>query len=176
MRLSARPFGAFFAAVQNRACAMAESIMAVVYHRILVATDGSPLAEQAARMAVELARRTEAELVVLCVVPSYTMDQFLGARTSLPNEVARIEQAGELTGRRATAQVRQWAEDAGVPVKEVVQQSDHVAETIEACARKFGCDLIVIGSHGYRGVRQWLLGSETQKILSLSHVAVLVAR
>ena len=147
-----------------------------MYHHILIATDGSRLAEQAARTGVDLARCMQAQLVVLYVAPSYPMDNFISARMPLPDEVGRIEQDGADAADSALDRIRHMALAAQLDMRDVVLQSDHPAEAIVACAHKFGCDLIVLGSHGYRGIKRLLLGNTAQQVLSLSTVAVLVTR
>ena len=64
----------------------------------------------------------------------------------------------------------------GVNVTTAVVKSDMVAEAIIATAKKHECDLIVMASHGRRGIKRLLLGSETQHVLTDSHIPVLVLR
>ncbi|TNR03617.1 universal stress protein, partial [Escherichia coli] len=61
-------------------------------------------------------------------------------------------------------------------VKTVIAKSDLVAEAVIATARKYECDLIVMASHGRKGIKRLLLGSETQHVLTHSHIPVLVLR
>ena len=65
---------------------------------------------------------------------------------------------------------------AGVPVKALVVQSDLVAESLLKVADSEKCDLIVMASHGYKGLKRLLLGSETQHVLTHAKVPVLVLR
>ena len=67
-------------------------------------------------------------------------------------------------------------EGEGVEVKAVLAKSDLVAEAIIAAAKKHKCDLIVMASHGRKGLKRLLLGSETQHVLTHSHIPVLVLR
>jgi len=64
----------------------------------------------------------------------------------------------------------------GLTVKAVTVKSDLVSEAIIATAKKHKCDLIVMASHGRKGVKRLLLGSETQQVLTHSHIPVLVLR
>ena len=66
--------------------------------------------------------------------------------------------------------------DDGVTVQVVVAKSELIAETIIAAATKNNCDLIVMASHGRKGLKRVLLGSETQHVLTHSHIPVLVLR
>ncbi|MNV41829.1 Universal stress protein family protein [compost metagenome] len=61
-------------------------------------------------------------------------------------------------------------------VKAVIAKSDLVAEAIISAAKKHKCDLIVMASHGRKGLKRLLLGSETQHVLTHSHIPVLVLR
>jgi nucleotide-binding universal stress UspA family protein len=64
----------------------------------------------------------------------------------------------------------------GVTVKAVIAKSDLVAEAVISAAKKHKCDLIVMASHGRKGIKRLLLGSETQHVLTHSHIPVLVLR
>jgi nucleotide-binding universal stress UspA family protein len=64
----------------------------------------------------------------------------------------------------------------GVTVKAVTAKSDLVAEAVISAAKKHKCDLIVMASHGRKGIKRLLLGSETQHVLTHSHIPVLVLR
>ena len=64
----------------------------------------------------------------------------------------------------------------GVKAKAITAKSDLVSEAVIAAAKKHKCDLIVMASHGRRGIKRLLLGSETQLVLTHSHVPVLVLR
>ena len=72
--------------------------------------------------------------------------------------------------------VSKSATSKGVKVKAVTAKSDVVSEAIIATAKKHKCDLIVMASHGRKGVKRLLLGSETQQVLTHSHIPVLVLR
>ena len=72
--------------------------------------------------------------------------------------------------------VKKTAMAKGVKAKGITVKSDLVSEAIIAAAKKHKCDLIVMASHGRRGIKRLLLGSETQLVLTHSHVPVLVLR
>lgn len=147
-----------------------------MYKRILVPTDGSPLSKKAVRSAVELAASLGAELVALNVVPRYPMSYFEGGANVSPDEVARVEKQWALQGQELANSVRAQAEGAGVKAKAVTARSDLVAEAILAAARKHRCDLLVMASHGRKGLKRLLLGSETQNVLTQGAIPVLVLR
>ena len=146
------------------------------HKRILVPTDGAPLSRKAVRSAVALASSLDAELVALNVVPRYPMSYFEGGVAVETMEVARIEKQWAEQGQGIAADVAEAAAKAGVKARAVTVRSDLVAEAILAAARKYRCDLVVMASHGRKGLKRLLLGSETQHVLTHGHVPVLVLR
>ena len=147
-----------------------------MYTRILVPTDGSPLSRKAVKSAVELAASLGAEVVALNVVPRYPTSYFEGGISVSPGEVARVEKQWAEQGQALAAEVEKAAVKAGVKAKAVTVRSDLVAEAILAVARKNKCDLVVMASHGRRGIKRLLLGSETQHVLTHGNIPVLVLR
>ena len=147
-----------------------------MYKRILVPTDGSALSKKAVKSAVALAATLGADVVVLNVVPRYPMSYFEGGLTIEPREVARTEQAWAEQGQAIADAAQELASAAGVKAKATTVRSDLVAEAVMAAARKHKCDLIVMASHGRKGLKRLLLGSETQHVLTHSSLPVLVLR
>ncbi len=147
-----------------------------MYQRILVTTDGSTLSKKAVRSAIDLAAATGASLVALNVVPRYPMSYFEGGVSISTEDVSRIEKKWADDGQAIVDAVETNALGAGVKVKAVIARSDLVAEAIMATAKKHKCDLIVMASHGRKGIKRLLLGSETQHVLTHSSVPVLVLR
>lgn len=147
-----------------------------MYQRILVPTDGSALSKKAIRSAVELAAAVGAEVVAINVVPRYPTSYFEGGANVSDSEVARAEKQWAEHGQALAEEVTRVAEKAGVKARAVTARSDLVAEAILAAARKHKCDLVVMASHGRKGLKRLLLGSETQHVLTQGHVPVLVLR
>lgn len=147
-----------------------------MYQRILVTTDGSKLSAKAVKAAIGMAASLQAELVALHVVPRYPVSYFEGAVTITNPEAARIEKQWAEHGQALVDAVRVAAEAAGVQAKGVVARSDQVAESILSAAKKHRCDLVVMASHGRRGLKRVLLGSETQQVLTHGSLPVLVLR
>jgi len=147
-----------------------------MYRRILVTTDGSQLSRKAAKSAVELAARTGAELLALHVVPRYPRSFFEGGLALPVAQVRQVEKQWAAQGQSMVDAVKTQAEAAGVKARTALARSDLVAESIVAAARKHKCDLVVMASHGRRGLKRLLLGSETQHVLTHSSVPVLVLR
>jgi nucleotide-binding universal stress UspA family protein len=147
-----------------------------MYKRILVPTDGSALSKKAVKSAVELAATVGAEVVALNVVPRYPTSYFEGGISVSPNEVARVEKQWAEKGQALAVGVEKAGEKAGVVAKAVTVRSDLVAEAILNAAKKHKCDLVVMASHGRRGLKRLLLGSETQHVLTHGNIPVLVLR
>ncbi len=147
-----------------------------MYKRILVATDGSKLSQLAIKHAIDLADITGAEVVALKVVPKYPQTYFEGGMALAAAEVTRIEKQWQEEAMAAVNAVKSAGQLREVKVKPVTVKSDLIAEAIISAAKRNKCDLIVMASHGRRGIKRLLLGSETQQVLTHSHTPVLVLR
>ena len=147
-----------------------------MYQRILVATDGSDLSSKAVDSAIELAAKLRATLVALYVVPHYPVSYFEGGISVSPDEVSRTEKKWADDGQRIVDAVQKAAQAKGVTFESVLARSDMVAESILSAAKKHRCELIVMASHGRKGIQRVLLGSETQQVLTHSAIPVLVLR
>lgn len=147
-----------------------------MYKRILVPTDGSPLSRKAARAAIGLAAGMGAEVVALHVVPRYPLSLVEGAIGVVPHDAARIEKEWARRGQAMADEVGAAADRQGVQARALTVRSNLVAEAILGAARKNRCDLVVMASHGRKGIKRLLLGSETQHVLTHSDIPVLVLR
>jgi len=147
-----------------------------MYQRILVATDGSPLSKKAVTSAIALAALMNAELVALKVIPRYPQSYFEGGLALQAAEVSRVEKQWADAGQAIVDAVQKAALAKGVKTKAITVKSDLVSDAVIAATKKHKCDLIVMASHGRRGIKRLLLGSETQQVLTHSHVPVLVLR
>ncbi|HRD95767.1 MAG TPA: universal stress protein [Rubrivivax sp.] len=143
---------------------------------ILIPTDGSKLSARAVAQGMDLARATGARVTGLFVAPSPTPLVFEGLR---PVAYMQPEQHAALIARAAArhlAVIERAAAAAGVVFEGLTVEGEYPAEAILEVARKRRCDLIVMASHGRRGVAALLLGSETQRVLLHSKLPVLVVR
>lgn len=147
-----------------------------MYHRILVATDGSNLSDKSVSSAIELAALCKAELVVLKVVPRYPQSYFEGGIALQPDEIARVEKQWADEGQAVVDAVQKTAQAKGVTTKAITLPGDVVSEAILAAAQQQQCDLIVMASHGRKGITRLLLGSETQHVLTYATVPVLILK
>jgi len=147
-----------------------------MYKKILIATDGSELSAKAVDSGLALAALSGAEAIVVKVVRRYPRSYMDGAETLDAREAQRVEAEwaahaqGELDAIAARAREKQ------AKVSTEVLHSDLIAESLISAARHHECDLIVMASHGRRGLQRLLLGSETQHVLTHTHIPVLVLR
>jgi nucleotide-binding universal stress UspA family protein len=147
-----------------------------MYKRILVATDGSELSNKAVEHGLALADLTGAEVVALKVVPRYPQTYFEGGVALSAEEVAKVEKQWNDEAMEAVNSVKSAGQLKNVKVKAITVKSDLIAEALISTAKRQKCDLIVMASHGRRGLKRLLLGSETQQVLTHSHIPVLVLR
>ena len=147
-----------------------------MYKRILIATDGSELSDKAVESGLSLAALTGATVIALKVVPRYPRSYFEGGLPVDASDIRRIEKQWSDAAQVLVNKVKARGSDEGVSVKAVVVKSDLIAEAVIAAAKKHNCDLIVMASHGRKGIKRLLLGSETQHVLTHSHIPVLVLR
>lgn len=147
-----------------------------MYQRILVTTDGSTLSKKAVSNAIALAATCGAQLVAMKVVPRYPQTYFEGSIPLNADEVGRIEKQWNDAAMANLLAVQKAASAKGVVCKMVTVKSDVVSDAIIATAKKQKADLIVMASHGRKGIKRLLLGSETQQVLTHSHTPVLVLR
>jgi len=145
-----------------------------MFKRILVPTDGSEGSLRAARLAAELAEPLRAELVGFHTIPPFHVLDFR------PGQVEESQQSyNAYAEKRAGAVLSQWraaVEAAGARATTVFAYADDTYAAIIAAAEEQGCDLVVMASHGRRGIAALVIGSVTQKVLTHSTVPVLVVR
>jgi nucleotide-binding universal stress UspA family protein len=143
---------------------------------ILIPMDGSRLSERAAKAGVALARSLGARVTAFVAVPPPTpivYKDFLPVKYLAPDEHAELIENAAL---KYLGVIERAAKAAGVRCQSVHATSDFPADAILATARKRHCDLIVMASHGRRGLKAVLLGSQTQKVLARAGIPVLVFR
>jgi nucleotide-binding universal stress UspA family protein len=142
---------------------------------ILIPTDGSELSQRAVRFGVELARVHQARVIGIHVIPDYhLLIAYEGAFDPVTEE--RIEEEAKARAESYLAFVRKVAQEAGVACDTVCETSDHPYDAILKTAEARKCDLIVMTSHGRKGLAAVLLGSETRKVLTHARIPVLVVR
>jgi nucleotide-binding universal stress UspA family protein len=147
-----------------------------MYSHILLATDGSHLSQKAVSAATELAAKLGAELVAVKVVPHYIQTYFEGSFAISDEDVQNIEGQWVQGAEKVLAQVKAQAQAKGVAIKTMVVKSDDIAQGLMDTADQLKSDLIVMASHGRKGIKRLLLGSETLSVLTHASIPVLVLR
>jgi nucleotide-binding universal stress UspA family protein len=145
-----------------------------MYTHILIATDGSELAGKAVAAGFDLARRFGSAVTVVTVTEPWTA--VVTGEAALGFSVDEYEKSAHESASRILAGVMKLARKAGISCATVHVKDQFPAEGILETARKSNCDLIVMASHGRRGLSRLLLGSQTTKVLTHSSVPVLVCR
>jgi nucleotide-binding universal stress UspA family protein len=149
-----------------------------MFKHILLPTDGSKLSDKAVIQAIEVAKAFGAKLTAVHIVGSY-QPVLAGEGFEMPGVQAlkkRFEEEEAGRAKKILSSVKDAAKTAGVKCDVIVATSDTPYEMIIDQATRFKCDLIVMASHGRRGLQGVLLGSETQKVLTHSKIPVLVCR
>jgi len=148
-----------------------------MYKRVLVATDGSALSEQAVNAAIDLTLLCNAELVSVTVAHIEPVGYFEGSLMLSQRDIEAAQEQSDHAARRLVDKSVAAATARGVRnPRAVVMKSNQVAEAIIAAAKNQQCDLIVMASHGRRSLARLLMGSETLHVLTHSHIPVLVLR
>lgn len=145
-----------------------------MYKHILIPTDGSDLAEKAVRHGFAFAKEIGAKITALTVTEPFHIATF---------DTAMLEDVPASYKKRVTAYaaktleaVAKAAKAVGIDCATVHVEDEHPYKAIIALATAKGCDLILMASHGRRGVSALVLGSETVKVLTYSKIPVLVYR
>ena len=144
-----------------------------MYKRILISTDGSDISQKAVQSAVALAKSGGAELFAISAKEPFPYSAISEMQPVPPQEFYDAQE--RIAGERVKAVV-DAAGAAGVKCQAHTVEALHPWEAILDHAKNQTCDLIVMASHGRRGLSAMLLGSETQKVLTHSAIPVLVIK
>ena len=144
-----------------------------MFKHILIPTDGSPLANRAAKAGIALAGRLGAKVTAYCAIeelqPIY-VEGYVFSQKELDRFMARAREAGQ---KRVDA-IGKMAKAARVPFAAVVGKAITPYEGIIAAAKTRKCDVIFMASRGHRGLARLIMGSVTQKVLSHAVIPVVV--
>lgn len=149
-----------------------------MYARILIATDGSDLADRALDHGLQLAKLAGSEVTVVTVTEPATVigGGYATVAGTVIDPVPELIEAQDKAARELLARAAKRAADQGVTVKTVLVDNSFPAEGIVATAAEVGAELIIMGSHGRRGLNRLLLGSQTNNVLAHTKLPVLVTR
>jgi nucleotide-binding universal stress UspA family protein len=139
-----------------------------MYKHILISTDGSELAQKGVEHGVALAKANDSKVSVITVSQPYPLQ----SAATIDSWAAAQQNHAEAAFVLAASAARKHGVE--ISARQVADESP--AEAIVDAAKTLGCDLIVMASHGRRGVSRLLLGSQTAEVVSHSAVPVLVVR
>lgn len=149
-----------------------------MYNRILISTDGSDLAQKAVDHGLALAKALGASTTIITVTERFPVYSS-GASYDFAWSGAALSEYAEgqkMAAASILAASRRSAERLGVEAETLHVPDAEVAEAIIAAAHKRNCDLIVMASHGRRGLGRLMLGSKASEVLSHSDIPVLIVR
>jgi nucleotide-binding universal stress UspA family protein len=144
----------------------------MAYKRILVPVDGSPTSAKGLKAAIKLARESRGKLRLLHVVEE--LGAFIAPETGAnPAPILAAMKAG---GRRTLARVERSARASGARPEAVLAEDfgGRVSDAIVKHAQRWRADLIIMGTHGRRGVKRVLLGSDAERVVRSSRIPVLL--
>jgi nucleotide-binding universal stress UspA family protein len=145
-----------------------------MFKHVLIATDGSELSDQAAAQGLELAKVLNAKVTVVTVTESWAAAVPVEMVLALPQ--AEYDKTAAKRAALILSAVTDTAKKMNLSFSTVHVKDQFPAEGILATARDNGCDLVVMASHGRRGLAKLLLGSEATKVLTLGALPVLICR
>jgi len=147
-----------------------------MFKHILLPTDGSTISKKAVKRGIALARKGKARVTALHVVPEFKLMVDEGITMLSPAFRKRFEDQGRARAQKMLDEIARQARASGVRCSTLCLSGDMPYQQIIAAARRKKCDLILMASHGRRGLSSLLLGSETAKVLLHTKVPVLVVR
>ena len=147
-----------------------------MYKNVLVATDGSRLSDKAVTHAVALARSVGASITAFYAAPDYPMPAYADGMVYEPVSRREYAKLAAQDAEKILGKVVAKAKAGGVECTTAFDIASTPWEAILAASKKNKADLIIMASHGRRGLSAVLLGSETQKVLTHSKLPVLVVR
>ena len=147
-----------------------------MFKHILIPTDGSPVSAKAVKAGLALAKESGAKVTGYYAVEEVPAHLYGEGYVTDKQMVAEFEKRHTAAARKHVAAVAREAHKAGVPFESLVQSARTPYEGIVEAAQKRNCDLVLMASHGRRGIARFTLGSVTDKVIQLSRVPVLVYR
>jgi nucleotide-binding universal stress UspA family protein len=145
-----------------------------MYTHILIATDGSELAERAVEQGLTLAKTLGSKVTAVTVTEPWTAA--VSGEWAVAFPVEDYEKAAAANAESILAGVQAAAARHGVACQTVHVKDQYAAEGIVEEAKTRGCDLIVMASHGRRGIARFVLGSQATRVLTHSSVPLLICR
>ena len=145
-----------------------------MYTHLLVPVDGSELSERAAQASLELARKLGARITGFVVEPLPPLPTMAANVTVYQRDSEAHQARTEAHANEVLARFAAQAAEAGVPFHGKFQRTDAVDDAIVKAAGEFGCDLVVMVTHGRGAFGELLFGSHTKNVLARSKLPLLV--
>jgi nucleotide-binding universal stress UspA family protein len=147
-----------------------------MFKHILIPTDGSPVSAKAVKAGIALAKQTGARVTGYYALEPVPVRLYGEGYVADRQMVAEFERRALASAKKQVDAIARAAAKADVRCDTLVETARTPYEGIIEAARKRRCDLILMASHGYRGLMRLTLGSVTDKVIQLSKTPVLVYR
>ena len=148
-----------------------------MYRHLLAATDGSELANKALMHAAQLAKAMEAQLTILVVTESWPVMEIAQKATERRKDpIGEFEARASAWAAEVLEQAKGMIEATGVRVQTMHVSDMAPAQAIVDSAAKLGCDAIVMSTHGRRGIRRVVLGSQASDVVAEAKVPVIIVK
>lgn len=146
-----------------------------MFKHILIATDGSPVSNRAAKAGMALAKRLSARVTVVSAMEMATDVVYAGISMDA-TMISEYEKQARAAAQKRIEPLAKLAAASHVPFDSMMTEVSPVFRAIVAAAKRRKCDAIILGSHGRRGFSKLILGSVTQQVLAHTTLPVLVFR
>lgn len=149
-----------------------------MFKHLLIATDGSELGNKALAAGLALARLNQAEVTILTATDPVSTGIGSGGFGTIDAAaiIARLEEAYSIQAAAFLEKAQKQAQDAGIAAQTLHLPRHRPADGIVETAAEMACDLIVMGSHGRRGLSRLMLGSQAAEVLARANVPVLIVK
>ena len=148
-----------------------------MYKRIMVAVDESFMTSQVMEAVIELAKATGAQVAICHAIDETILDQREVAMM-LPNSVGKTEARMRLGAQGLLGRLAETARAAGIEVEIRLVESEqkHVSDMLIDAATEWQADLLIVGTHGRRGIERFFVGSVAERLVRKSQVSLLLVR
>ena len=148
-----------------------------MYKNVLIATDGSELADKAVSNGLSFANELNASVKVVTVTEALSVSEIVAkAESGITDFLEKYNKQTADSAQRILSGVESTAKKMGLTCETIHVPDQHPAEGIIAASKDKACDLIILASHGRRGVKKVLLGSVANEVITHSTVPVLIYR
>lgn len=149
-----------------------------MFKSLLIATDGSELGDKAVATGIDLAKTYGASVTIITATDPVATGIGSGGFGTLDAGpiITRLEEAYTQEATKTLSAAKAMADAAGIAVKTLHAARSRPADAILEAAKSEGADTIIMGSHGRRGLKRLLLGSQASEVLSHAEIPVLIVK